>query len=52
MAPVLAAGGFKLAKMSGGGLGYTGGTLDKYLAFNKFNTYLTFDEIIESVNKI
>lgn len=52
IAPVLAAGGFKLAKMSGGGLGYTGGTLDKYLAFNNFNPLLSFDKIIESVNKI
>lgn len=52
VAPVLTAGGFKLAKMSGGGLGYTGGTLDKYLAFNNFNPFLTFDKIIESINKI
>ncbi len=50
--PVLASLGFKVAKMSGRGLGFTGGTLDKLESFDGLNVYLEKDEFIKQVNDI
>ena len=44
--PILAALGFKVAKMSGRGLGFTGGTLDKLESFDGLNVFLEKDEFI------
>ena len=40
------------AKMSGRGLGHTGGTIDKLESIPGFNTNLTIDKFIENVNSI
>jgi pyrimidine-nucleoside phosphorylase len=52
LAPMVAACDVPVAKMSGRGLGHTGGTIDKLESFNGFQTSLTVDEFIEAVNKI
>ncbi len=48
-APVAAACGVPVAKMSGRGLGFTGGTLDKLEAIPGFSVSLTEDEFISQV---
>lgn len=50
--PLLAACGVPVAKLSGKGLGHTGGTIDKLEAIPGFNTKLSIEQIIEQVNKI
>lgn len=50
--PVLASCGLKLAKMSGRGLGFTGGTMDKLESIPGFNTSLSQDKIIAQLNSI
>ena len=50
--PMVASCGAKVAKMSGRGLGHTGGTIDKLESFNGFNTQITNEEFINNVNKI
>lgn len=50
--PILAACGLKVPKMSGRGLGFTGGTLDKLESIPGFNTGLSAEEIAEQVNHI
>lgn len=52
VAPIVAACGGKIAKMSGRGLGHTGGTVDKLEAIPGFRTELTPDEFIGQVNNI
>ncbi|NLN50799.1 MAG: pyrimidine-nucleoside phosphorylase [Acholeplasmataceae bacterium] len=52
LGPLMAACGAKFAKMSGRGLGHTGGTLDKLESINKFNIEMTEKAFIEQVNKI
>ena len=52
VAPIAAACGLKVAKMSGRGLGHTGGTADKLEAINGYNTNLSGDEFFNVVNKI
>ena len=52
LGPVLAALGLKVAKMSGRGLGHTGGTIDKLEAIKGFSCDLTTEQFIEAVNKI
>ncbi len=52
VAPIVASYGIKVAKMSGRGLGHTGGTVDKLEAINGFRTTLSDDEFIGQVNKI
>ena len=52
LAPMVASLGVKFAKMSGRGLGHTGGTLDKLESIPGFNIYLTYDEFVKQVNKI
>jgi pyrimidine-nucleoside phosphorylase len=49
--PIVAACGLKLAKMSGRGLGHTGGTLDKLEAIPGLSTELSEQEFIEQVRK-
>lgn len=52
LGPLLASLGIKIAKMSGRGLGHTGGTIDKLESIKGFNTKISIDEFIEQVNKI
>ena len=52
LAPLLASLGIKVAKMSGRGLGYTGGTIDKLESIKNFNVNLTEDEFVKQVNDI
>ena len=49
---MLAACGLKCPKMSGRGLGFTGGTLDKLESIPGFNTALGIDRIVRQVNEI
>jgi pyrimidine-nucleoside phosphorylase len=51
LAPLVSSCGVPVAKMSGRGLGHTGGTLDKLEAIENFNIHLTIDEFTEQVNK-
>ena len=52
VAPIAAACGCKVAKMSGRGLGFTGGTADKLEAINGYKTDLSGDEFFNIVNKV
>ena len=52
VAPIVAACGIKVAKMSGRGLGHTGGTIDKLESIPGFKTTLSKEEFIENINKI
>lgn len=52
VAPTVAALGVKVAKMSGRGLGHTGGTVDKLEAFANFRTDLPKEEFEEIVNRV
>ncbi len=52
LGPLVAACGAKVAKMSGRGLGHTGGTLDKMESVPGTNVYLTNEEFIKQVNDI
>lgn len=49
--PMVAACGVKVAKMSGRGLGHTGGTIDKLEAIPGFETAIPRDRFFEIVNK-
>lgn len=51
-ASLAAACGSKVAKMSGRGLGYTGGTLDKLESIPGFSVSADFDSFIKRVSKI
>ncbi len=50
--PMVAAAGVPVAKMSGRGLGHTGGTIDKLESFPGFLTALPEKEFIDNVNNI
>lgn len=52
LAPVVAACGVPVAKMSGRGLGHTGGTIDKLESIKGFRTALTREEFITGVQQI
>lgn len=49
--PLLASCGIKMAKLSGRGLGFTGGTLDKLMSFKGFSSALSEEKFIENVNE-
>lgn len=49
-APLAAAAGVPVAKMSGRGLGFTGGTIDKLESIPGFMTSLSIDDFIRTVN--
>lgn len=49
--PIVASFGVKIAKMSGRGLGHTGGTVDKLESIEGFNATLTEEEFIRQVNE-
>lgn len=51
LAPLVAAAGVKVPKLSGRGLGHTGGTLDKLESIPGFNTGLSDTELAEAVNE-
>ena len=52
LAPIIASLGIPVAKMSGRGLGYTGGTIDKLESISGYNINLTEQEFINNVKKI
>ena len=52
IAPIVAACSCKVAKMSGKGLGYTGGTIDKLESIPRFRTNLSKDEFIHEIEDI
>lgn len=52
IAPVVASLGCKVAKMSGRGLGHTGGTVDKLESIPGYRTTLEIDEFLTQVEKI
>ena len=52
VAPIVASLGGKMAKMSGRGLGHTGGTVDKLESFAGFRTTLTAEEFRTQVENI
>ena len=51
LGPMLVSLGFNLAKLSGGALGKTGGTIDKLSCIPGFKHHLNFDEIQNCFNK-
>ena len=51
LAPLVAAAGVPTAKMSGRGLGHTGGTIDKLEAIPGFHVELTVEEFMDAVNR-
>lgn len=52
LTPMVAACGVKVAKMSGRGLGHTGGTIDKLESFTGFHTDITTEQFVSQVNRI
>ena len=52
LTPMVAACGVKIAKMSGRGLGHTGGTIDKLESFEGFTTGISTEHFMKQVNKI
>lgn len=52
IAPIVAACGGKVAKMSGRGLGHTGGTIDKFESIPGFKTELSLESFIDTVNVV
>ncbi len=52
LTPMVAACGIPVAKMSGRGLGHTGGTIDKLESFKGFSTEISTQNFIQNVNQI
>ena len=52
LGPVVAACGVPFGKMSGRGLGHTGGTLDKLESIPGFRVELSTDELVDQVQEI
>lgn len=51
LAPLVAAAGVPVAKMSGRGLGHTGGTIDKLESFTGFSVEMSSEEFVDRVNR-
>ena len=49
LGPMVASLGVAVAKMSGRGLGHTGGTIDKFESFTGFHTSLSNEQFIKNV---
>ncbi|MCR5720716.1 MAG: pyrimidine-nucleoside phosphorylase [Lachnospiraceae bacterium] len=52
LTPLVASLGIIVAKMSGRGLGHTGGTIDKLESFKGFSTAISTEQFIKNVNEI
>ncbi len=52
LVPIISSLGIPVAKMSGRGLGYTGGTIDKLETIPGYQTNLTTKEFMENVKKV
>lgn len=52
LCPMLAACGVKMAKMSGRGLGHTGGTIDKLESIPGFSVALSGEQFVNTVNSV
>lgn len=52
LAPLVASAGSKVVKMSGKGLGHTGGTIDKLESINGFKTKISFEDLNKQVEEI
>ncbi len=52
LGPMVAACGAPVAKMSGRGLGHTGGTIDKLESFDGFSTSIPEEQFVDNVNSI
>lgn len=52
LGPMVAALGIPVAKMSGRGLGHTGGTIDKLESFSGFSVEMSKEQFINNVNSI
>lgn len=52
LTPMVAALGISVAKMSGRGLGHTGGTIDKLESFTGFSTDISEEKFKENVNQV
>ncbi len=52
LVPLVSAAGIPVAKMSGRGLGHTGGTIDKLESIPGFKTEISMDDFIKNVNEI
>ena len=52
LTPMVASLGVPVAKMSGRGLGHTGGTIDKLESFKGFSTAITNEQFINNVNTV
>ena len=51
LTPMVAACGIKVAKMSGRGLGHTGGTIDKLESFPGFSTEISIEQFLKNVKE-
>jgi len=52
LTPMVAAAGVTVAKMSGRGLGHTGGTIDKLESFPRFSTAISEQQFRKNINRI
>lgn len=52
LGPMVAALGIPVAKMSGRGLGHTGGTIDKLESFKGFSVEMTREKFVDNVNRL
>ena len=52
LGPMVASLGIPIAKMSGRGLGHTGGTIDKLESFEGFHTSIPTKQFIQNVNQV
>ncbi|MCY6371298.1 pyrimidine-nucleoside phosphorylase [Clostridium ganghwense] len=51
LGPIVAAAGVPVAKMSGRGLGHTGGTIDKLESFDGFSVEMPIEKFMQNVNE-